>query len=175
MSREMQVLWAGFDKLECEGGMVQQVLSLAYKSGFQVWDVEHADDVRQLESRHDGPVSFMQLLKNPIGTDKSEDRYADARPLLAVACDGAYTATGNSHDSNVPVSDGTNGSFHSIGTENLPTVVRFYSLRTHEYVHTLKFRSAVYSIRCSPRVVAVSQATQVYAIFALWKCCLDPE
>jgi hypothetical protein len=141
--------------------MLRQVLLLAYKSGFQVWDVELADDVRQLESRHDGPVSFIQLLKNPIGMEESEDRYADARPLLAVACYGTYTTTGNSHDANVPVSDGTNGSFHSIGTENLPTMVRFYSLRSHEYVHTLKFRSAVYSIRCSPKVVAVSQATQV--------------
>ncbi|GJM92906.1 hypothetical protein PR202_ga09412 [Eleusine coracana subsp. coracana] len=162
-----QVQWAGFDKLECGGGIIRQVLLLAYKSGFQVWDVEHADDVRQLESRHDGPVSFIQLLKNPIGTEKSEDIYADARPLLAVACDGTYTSTGNNHDANVPVSDGTNGSFHNIGAENLPTVIRFYSLRSHEYVHTLKFRSAVYSIRCSPRVVAVSQATQIHCFDAL--------
>ncbi|TVU34857.1 hypothetical protein EJB05_16711 [Eragrostis curvula] len=161
-----QVQWAGFDKLECGGGMLRQVLLLAYKSGFQVWDVEHADDVRQLESRHDGPVSFIQLLKNPIATEKSEDRFADVRPLLAVACDGTYTGTGNGHDTNVPVFDGTNGSSHNVGTENLPTVIRFYSLRTHEYVHTLNFRSAVYSIRCSPRVVAVSQATQIHCFDA---------
>lgn len=140
--------------------MLRQVLLLAYKSGFQVWDVEHADDVRQLESRHDGAVSFIQLLKDPIFTTKSEDRFADARPLLALACEGVYTGNGNNHDTNVPIFDGTNGAFH-IGSEILPTVIRFYSLRTHEYVHTLRFRSAVYSIRCSPRVIAVSQATQV--------------
>ncbi|CAL4954163.1 unnamed protein product [Urochloa decumbens] len=161
-----QVQWAGFDKLECGGGMLRQVLLLAYKSGFQVWDVEHADDVRQLESRHDGAVSFIQLLKDPIFTTKSEDRFADARPLLALACEGTYTGSGNNHDTNVPVFDGTNGAFHNIGSENLPTVIRFYSLRTHEYVHTLRFRSAVYSIRCSPRVVAVSQATQIHCFDA---------
>ncbi|CAL4973662.1 unnamed protein product [Urochloa decumbens] len=161
-----QVQWAGFDKLECGGGMLRQVLLLAYKSGFQVWDVEHADDVRQLESRHDGAVSFIQLLKDPIFTSKSEDRFADARPLLALACEGTYTGSGNNHDTNVPVFDGTNGAFHNIGSENLPTVIRFYSLRTHEYVHTLRFRSAVYSIRCSPRVVAVSQATQIHCFDA---------
>jgi len=161
---DFQVQWAGFDKLECGGGMLRQVLLLAYKSGFQVWDVEHPDDVRQLESRHDGAVSFIQLLKDPIFTIKSEDRFADARPLLALACEGTYTGSGNNHDTNVPIFDGTNGVFHNIGSENLPTVIRFYSLMTHEYVHTLRFRSAVYSIRCSPRVVAVSQATQVCGI-----------
>ena len=141
--------------------MLRQVLLLAYKSGFQVWDVEHPDDVRQLESRHNCAVSFIQLLMDPFFTIKSEDRFADARPLLALACEGTYTGSGNNHDTNVPIFDGTNGAFHNIGSENLPTVIRFYSLRTHEYVHTLRFRSAVYSIRCSPRVVAVSQATQV--------------
>jgi hypothetical protein len=35
-----------FDKLECGGGLLRQALLLAYKSGFQVWDVEHVDDVR---------------------------------------------------------------------------------------------------------------------------------
>jgi hypothetical protein len=123
--------------------------------------VENADDVRQLESRHDGAVSFIQLLKDPIFTTKSEDRFADSRPLLALACEGNHTGSGNNHDTNVPVFDGTNGAFHNTGSENLPTVIRFYSLKAHEYVHMLRFRTAVYSIRCSSRVVAVSQATQV--------------
>ncbi|XP_062207097.1 autophagy-related protein 18g-like isoform X2 [Phragmites australis] len=92
--------------------------------------------------------------------------FADVRPLLALACEGIYTGNGNSHDTNVPVFDGTNGAFHNIGSESLPTVIRFYSLRTHEYVHTLRFRSAVYSIRCSPRVVAISQSTQVHCFDA---------
>ena len=44
---------------------------------------------------------------------------------------------------------------------NSPTAVRFYSLRSHNYVHVLRFRSTVYMVRCSPRIVAVGLATQV--------------
>ncbi|KAL5221686.1 hypothetical protein ABZP36_026399 [Zizania latifolia] len=161
-----QVQWAGFDKLEYRGDMLQQVLLLAYRSGFQVWDVEHADDVRQLESRHDGAVSFIQLLKKPTASKKGEDRFADIRPLLALACDGTSTGSAISRDGNDPVLNGANGTFHNTGCENLPTVLRFYSLRVHDYVHTLKFRSTVYSIRCSPRVVAVSQAAQIHCFDA---------
>lgn len=161
-----QVQWAGFDKLECGGDMLRQVLLLAYRSGFQVWDVEHADDVRQLESRHDDSVSFIQLLKKPIASKKCEDRFADVRPLLALAGGGTSTGNANSHDANGPVFNGTNGTCHNIGSENLPTVLRFYSLKVHNYVHTMKFRSAVYSIRCSPRVVAVSQAAQIHCFDA---------
>lgn len=42
-----------------------------------------------------------------------------------------------------------------------PTVVRFFSLKSHNYVHVLRFRSAVYMIRCSPRIVAIGLAAQV--------------
>ncbi|KAE8773926.1 Breast carcinoma-amplified sequence 3-like protein [Hordeum vulgare] len=161
-----QVQWAGFDKLECGGDVLRQVLLLAYRSGFQVWDVEHADDVRQLESRHDGAVSFIQLLKKPIASKRGEDRFVDARPLLALAGGGTSTGNANSHDVNGPVFNGTNGTYHNSGSEKLPTIVRFYSLKEHGYVHSMKFRSAVYSIRCSPRVVAVSQATQIHCFDA---------
>ncbi|KAG8078176.1 hypothetical protein GUJ93_ZPchr0007g5674 [Zizania palustris] len=161
-----QVQWAGFDKLEYGSDMLQQVLLLAYRTGFQVWDVEHADDVRQLESRHDGAVSFIQLLKKPIASKKGQDKFADIRPLLALACDGTSIGSAISRDGNDPVLNGANGTFHNTGCENLPTVLRFYSLRIHDYVHTLKFRSTVYSIRCSPRVVAVSQAAQIHCFDA---------
>lgn len=45
------------------------------------------------------------------------------------------------------------------------TVVRFYSLKSHSYVHVLRFRSAVYVVRCSPRIVAVALAAQVSRTF----------
>ncbi|XP_015578219.2 autophagy-related protein 18g isoform X3 [Ricinus communis] len=48
-----------------------------------------------------------------------------------------------------------------------PTSVRFYSLRSHCYVHVLRFRSAVRMVRCSPRIIAVGLATQIYCIDAL--------
>ncbi|EHA8586921.1 autophagy-related protein 18f [Cocos nucifera] len=162
-----EVHWAGFDKLECEGNILQQVLLLAYRSGFQVWDVEQADDVKQLVSRHDGPVSFLQMQKKPISTKGSEDRFADVRPLLIVAGDGSFSGNGNNADGFASSCDGSAGSCQELGNENpLPTFVRFYSLKIHDYAHILKFRTAIYLVRCSPRVVAVSQASQIHCFDA---------
>jgi hypothetical protein len=144
----MQVCWAGFDKLEGDDDVIRQVLLLGYQSGFQVWDVEEANNVRDLVSRHDGPVSFLQMLPKPITSKRSEDKFAYNRPLLVVCADGVQDGNvSNNHD---PVNGST-----------VSTVVRFYSLRSQSYVHVLKFRSAVYSVRCSSRIVAISQSSQV--------------
>ncbi|KAL8229388.1 hypothetical protein R6Q57_014288 [Mikania cordata] len=48
-----------------------------------------------------------------------------------------------------------------------PRAVQFYSLRSHSYVHVLRFRSTVYMVRCSPRIVAVGLASQIYCFDAL--------
>ncbi|KAI6690505.1 hypothetical protein NL676_027333 [Syzygium grande] len=156
------VLWAGFDKLECKGDVNRRVLLLGYRSGFQVWDVEEADDVRDLVSRHDGPVSFMQVLPNPISSTKLEDKFYESRPLLVVCGDssgGTNFQDGftTHHNGNIP--NNNDNTF-------VPTTVRFYSLRSQSYVHVLKFRSAVYSVRCSSRVVAISQAAQIHCFHA---------
>ncbi|KAI4366130.1 hypothetical protein MLD38_022048 [Melastoma candidum] len=153
-----QILWAGFDKLEGDGHVVRRVLLLGYRSGFQVWDVEEADNVHDLFSRHDGPVSFMQMLPNPIPSDKMEDKFSDSRPLLVVCGDNSGGT--NSLDGFTTHYNGTMPNGHDNGF--VPTTVRFYSIRSQSYVHVLKFRSAVYSVRCSSRVVAVSQATQIH-------------
>ena len=138
---------------------------LGYRSGFQVWDVEDADDVRQLVSRHDGPVSFLQMLKNPVALKRSGDKFVDVRPLLVVAGDVSLSGNNNNVDGATPC-NGSAGTCQELGNENsLPTFVHFYSLRTHDYVHVLKFRTAVYSVRCSPRIIAVSQASQVCLSF----------
>ncbi|PKA52619.1 Autophagy-related protein 18f [Apostasia shenzhenica] len=155
-----QVQWAGFDKVECEGNVLRQVLLLAYKHGFQIWDVEEADDVRQLASSHDGPVSFLQIQKKPISSLKSEDRFADIRPLLVIAGDISISCGGNNL---VGCNLSPSNEIIEMGVDNLlPTVVRFYSISSREYVHVLKFRAAVYSVRCSSRVVAISQASQIH-------------
>ena len=163
----LQVNWAGFDKLEGEGGITRQVLLLGYRSGFQVWDVEEADNVRDLVSRHGGPVSFMQMLPKPIATKRSEDKFADSRPLLVLCADGNLSVGNNMqdgiphpHNATIPNGhDSMNGGF-------VPTAVFFYSLRSQSFVYNIKFRSVVYSVRCSPRVVAISLATQVcFCIF----------
>ncbi|KAM4103014.1 hypothetical protein ACJW30_06G047100 [Castanea mollissima] len=162
-----QVNWAGFDKLEGEGGAIRQVLLLGYRSGFQVWDVEDANNVRDLVSRHDGPVSFMQMLPKPIASKGLQDKFADSRPLLVVCADGSLSVGSNIQNGlatpcngSIPnYNDSVNGSF-------LPTAVQFYSLRSQSYVHVLKFRSVVYSVRCSSRVVAISQAAQIHCFDA---------
>ena len=48
-----------------------------------------------------------------------------------------------------------------------PTVVRFYLLKSHNFVHVLGFRSTVYMIRCSPRIIDVGLATQILCFDAL--------
>lgn len=159
-----QVLWAGFDKLECERDVERRVLLLGYRSGFQVWDVEEAHNVLDLVSRHDGPVSFLQMLPKPLSTVASGDKFSDRRPLLAVCTDGSLLQEGidASCNGSLPNKDGSllqNGYYGA-------STVKFYSLTSQSYVHVLKFRSVVYSVRCSPRVVAVSQAAQVHCFNA---------
>ncbi|KAG2682139.1 hypothetical protein I3760_11G177800 [Carya illinoinensis] len=157
-----QVIWAGFDKLEGEGDVIRQVLLLAYRSGFQVWDVEDADNVRDLVSRHDGPVSFMQMLPKPVPTKGLQGKFGDCHPLLVVCGDGSLSIGGNIQDGSATPGNGSIPNGHDPVNGNfLPTTVRFYSIRSQSYVHVLKFRSVVYSIRCSSRVVAISQAAQV--------------
>lgn len=163
-----QVLWAGFDKLEGERDATRQVLLLGYRSGFQVWDVEEADNVRDLVSRYDGPVSFMQMLPRPIQSKRSVDKFAEARPLLVVCSDGSFSGGTNIQDGLATTRNGTVSNYHDSGNGNfLPSVVRFYSLRSQSYVHMLKFRSVIYSVRCSSRVVAICQAAQIHCFDAM--------
>ncbi|XP_076910863.1 autophagy-related protein 18f-like [Bidens hawaiensis] len=139
-----QVLWAGFDKLACEDGTSHRVLLLGYQHGFQVWDVEHANNIRNIVSRFDGPVSFMQILS------KLNDH-----PLL-VLCGGPSVSS----DSNIKNNN------NNINNGYMPTVVWFYSFKSRSYIKELKFRSVVYSVRCSSRIVAVLQAAQIHCFDA---------
>eukprot|EP01018_Ginkgo_biloba_P011377 Gb_30474 [translate_table: standard] len=162
-----QVQWAGFDKLELGANIVRHVLLLSYMNGFQVWDVEEADDVRELISKQDGPVAFLQMQPRPITSEPEDEGFKDARPLLLVV-----TGDGTLNGGNVQGGFGSGygvgvGSPPQSGSGNfLPTVVRFYSLRSHTYVHVLRFRSAVYAVRCSPRIIAVALAAQIYCFDA---------
>ncbi|KAH7544300.1 hypothetical protein JRO89_XS15G0144400 [Xanthoceras sorbifolium] len=161
------VLWAGFDKLEGERGATRRVLLLGYRSGFQVWDVEEADNVRDLVSRYDGPVSFMQMLPRPIASKRSIGKFAEAGPLLVVCSDGSLSGVTNNQDGLTTARNGTIPNYHDSGNGNLvPSVVRFYSLKSQSYVDTLKFRSVIYSVRCSSRVVAICQAAQIHCFDA---------
>ena len=156
-----QVLWASFDKLELGPGSLRNVLLLGYSSGFQVIDVEDASNITELVSRRDDPVTFLQMQPLPAKSEgcKGEGYRASHPLLLAVACDESKSSG--------PILSGRDG-FNEPHMGNVaisPTIVRFYSLRSHNYVHVLRFRSTVYMVRSSQRIVAVGLATQVSISF----------
>ncbi|KAL3508537.1 hypothetical protein ACH5RR_027938 [Cinchona calisaya] len=160
-----QVQFAAFDKLECDSCVTRQVLLLGLRHGFQVWDVEEVSNVHNLVSRQDGPVSFLKILPKLLPSKQSGDKFADSRPLLIICADGCFPGGSNFQESNH--CNGTIQYGHELpNSSSVPTVVCFYSLRSHSYVHQLKFRSVVQLVRCSSRVVAVLQASQIHCFDA---------
>ncbi|KAL6989611.1 hypothetical protein U1Q18_015362 [Sarracenia purpurea var. burkii] len=164
--RKDQVLWASFDKVELSPSSIKHVLLLGYSNGFQVLDVEDASNFSELVSRRDDPVTFLQMQPIPARSEGREG-FRTSHPLLLVVASDETRSSG-------PVQNGRD----VLGREgyiepqmgsllNSPTTVRFYSLRSHNYVHVLRFRSAVYMVRCSPRIVAVGLAAQIYCFDAL--------
>ncbi|CAM8926059.1 unnamed protein product [Rhodiola kirilowii] len=161
-----QVLWASFDKLELGSSSFRHILLLGYTNGFQVIDVQDASSVSELVSKRENPVTFLQMQPIPEKSNGGEGFGSSHPMLLVVACDETKGAGSLQSVSNGHVRDGCSqpqiaSSIHS------PTAVRFYSMRSHSYVHVLRFRSAVYMVRCSPRVVAVGLASQIYCFDAL--------
>ncbi|RWW53275.1 hypothetical protein BHE74_00040251 [Ensete ventricosum] len=133
----------------------------------QVWDVEQADDVRQLACRHDFPACFLQMQKKPIALEGLVDRFAGVRPVLIVVGDEYVNGNFNNFDGFSFSSNRSFGGRQEMGSDSsLATYAHFYSLRTHEYEHVLKFYSAVLSVRCSPRVIAVCQTSQIQCLNA---------
>ncbi|KAK8492707.1 hypothetical protein V6N13_034815 [Hibiscus sabdariffa] len=156
-----QVLWTSFDRRELGPSSFKRVLLLGYSNGFQVLDVEDASNNNELVSRRDDPVTFLQMQPLPEKSEGHEGFRASHPLLLVVACDESKGS-----GSMLTGRDG----FAEPQTGNAlisPTAVRFYSLRPHNYVHVLRFRSIVYMVRCSPRIIAVGLATQIYCFDAL--------
>lgn len=145
----LQILWAGFDVLFLNPTEAHIVLILQYAEGFQVWDVQESSNVKELVSRRDGPSFCLRLLPYPESTEILEGSFRDLSPLLALA-------TQDDEDSNqeFSVSGGNGGN-------PIFSVVKFYSLKTHSYVHRIKFGSAVSGIRCNKKILAVSLSAQV--------------
>ncbi|CAK8572877.1 unnamed protein product [Lathyrus sativus] len=165
-----QVTWAGFDKLELDQKICKRVLLLGYLNGFQVLDVEDASGFSEVVSKRDGPVSFLQMQPFPVGVSSDgQEGFRKSHPLLlVVAGDGDEGCVGQ-----------TGSGFGGLGREGgkvesqsgngvkSATAVRFYSLKSHSYVHVLRFRSVVCMIRCCSKIVAVGLATQIYCFDAL--------
>ncbi|XP_022981384.1 autophagy-related protein 18f-like isoform X2 [Cucurbita maxima] len=162
-----QVNWAGFDKLEWDDNVVQRVLLLGFRSGFQVWDIEEANNVQDLVSCYDGSVSYMQVLPRPIPLMRSGDKFTESRPLLVLSAYGSITSGFKIQDRLATSGNAAVPKVQELADAGfMPTFVRFYSLKSQTYVHELKFRSVVYSVRCSPLVVAISLVTQIHCINA---------
>ncbi|XP_056850361.1 autophagy-related protein 18h isoform X4 [Raphanus sativus] len=156
--KDQQVLWSSFDRLQTSESSFKNVLLLGYANGFQVVDIDDASHVSELVSRRDDPVTFLQMQPLPARCEGVEGFRSSHPMLLAVADESssngsaASVVTGGRDDGPLALS---------------PTVVRFYSLRSHNYVHVLRFRSTVYMVRCSPRIVAVGLRSQIYCFDAL--------
>lgn len=156
-----QVLWAGFDKLELHPSSFKHVLLVGYSNGFQVLDVEDAANVCELVSKRDGPVTFLQMQPTPVYSDGTEG-FRTSHPMLLVVAGDETNGSGMVQGGRLSALIRDNSSETPNGNcISTPTVVRFYSLKSHSYVHVLRFRSAVYIVRCSPRIVAVALAAQV--------------
>ncbi|KAL8522862.1 hypothetical protein ACS0TY_012988 [Phlomoides rotata] len=164
--RKEQVLWAGFDKLELGPTDVRRVLLLGYLKGFQVFDVDDASGFSELVSRCSGPVTFLQVLPVPSNCD-GDGKYKSSYPILIVV--------GGDEDEKITLHPNTGqgpkkcGSVEpSIGSFfNPPNAVRFYSMKSSEYIKVIDFRTPVFMVRCSPRVVAVGLEEQVHCFDTL--------
>ncbi|XP_068341645.1 autophagy-related protein 18h-like [Pyrus communis] len=159
-----QVLWACFDKVELGPSSFKHVLLLGYSNGFQVLEVEDASNFSELVSRRDDPVTFLQMQPLPAKCEGHEGFRSSHPILMVVACDEKRSGTMQTGRDGL-----ANGhSEPQTGNSALsPTAVRFYSLRSCSYVHVLRFRSTVYMVRCSPQVVAVGLASQIYCFDAV--------
>ncbi|WOL01823.1 autophagy-related protein [Canna indica] len=162
-----QVLWAGFDKIELGPSSFKHVLLLGYTNGFQVLDVEDASSVCELVSKRDGPATFLQMQPTPSKT-KGTEGFRASHPLLLVVAGDETNGSGVVQGGRLSALIRENSTEPQAGNcISTPTVVRFYSLKSHSYVHVLRFRSAVYIVRCSPRIVAVALAAQIYCFDAV--------
>ncbi|KAL3849821.1 hypothetical protein ACJIZ3_011703 [Penstemon smallii] len=164
--RKEQVLWAGFDKLELSPTASRRVLLLGYLKGFQVFDVEYASGLSELVSRRDGPVTFLQMLPAPANFDGA-DKYKSSHPILVVVGgDEDEGISGLQNAGQGPVRYGSAESPYGTSFDP-PTAVRFYSMKSNEYVKVIDFKSAVFMVRCSPRIVAIGLEEQIYCFDTL--------
>lgn len=136
-------------------------------------DVEDAANVCELVSKRDGPVTFLQMQPTPVSSEGSEgsEGFRASHPMLLVVAGDETNGLGAVQGGRLSALIRDTKSEPQAGNcISTPTVVRFYSLRSHTYVHVLRFRSAVYLVRCSPRIVAVALAAQVSSSWLIDLC-----
>ncbi|KAJ0985141.1 hypothetical protein J5N97_003497 [Dioscorea zingiberensis] len=124
--------------------------------------VEDASNVCKLVSKCDGHVTFLQMHPIPLKPENGE-RFRAFHPLLLVEAGDETNGLDMVQGDCPSVLIGEPQPSSCISTL---TVVGFLSLKSHNYVHVLRFQSAVYMIRCSPRIVSIAPAAQIYCFDA---------
>ncbi|KAN0018882.1 hypothetical protein ACTFIU_008816 [Dictyostelium citrinum] len=111
-------------------GEKHKILINCYNNGFQVWDLNHTDGVKELLSFRDGLTKFCKVLTNPLESDNESSSFYGKRPLLAVV----------SGEDNPKV------------TKNM---VRIFSLQTTELISMYKFKSPIYNVLSNQQIILV--------------------
>lgn len=178
----LQITCASFDTLEVPPSPPRKLLLLGYATGFQAWDLTAASSVREILSRRDGaPVVSLHIVPLPLHqppppTSPSDTHLSGAHPLLCTVLRNPQAP----HDDQFlgPFADpeeelgalgippGVAGKYPQVhpqfsGGGPAAAVLRFYSLRSHAFVHELPFSTPVVGLRCSARVLAVALRSQV--------------
>eukprot|EP01087_Luapelamoeba_hula_P018506 TRINITY_DN596_c0_g1_i2.p1 TRINITY_DN596_c0_g1~~TRINITY_DN596_c0_g1_i2.p1 ORF type:complete len:618 (-),score=57.75 TRINITY_DN596_c0_g1_i2:649-2502(-) len=129
-----KILRVAFDTYEIKEER-HHTLNLSMTNGFQVWDVTDPDDTFELVSRREGPIKLIKFVQQPVGQGRLSGHY----PVIALA------SARDDEASKFPLS-----------------VVKLYSLRSQEYINTMRFRSEVYDVRCSKKVLIVALRDHIY-------------
>ncbi|EFA76669.1 hypothetical protein PPL_09419 [Heterostelium album PN500] len=116
---------------ECEIlGKKHKLLNICYNNGFQIWDLDNPDGVKELFSLREGMIRFVKVLKTPAEKEPPNSIYYGKRPLLAVV----------------------SGEDNSKVTRNM---VRIFSLKTCELFNMSKFQTPVYNVISNEKIFLV--------------------
>jgi hypothetical protein len=152
-----QMTWAGFDVADwpsADGNSVrsEQVLLCAYASGFSIWMVGGASKIggsaAELVSYRGGPpVRSLRMLPSPQVPDSPQQPFYSHRPLAAVLT--------------MPTAD------PQLNPNQLSaTTLRLFSLKTNDFVHSLRFAQEVISVEANQRVISVQLRDVIYVFDA---------
>ncbi|CAI2179889.1 2623_t:CDS:2 [Funneliformis geosporum] len=147
------IVYAGFDEIvfassnKPYASVSQSVLMLGYPDGFQIWNVSSVDNIHELVSIRDeekiGEVTYIKSIPNPHYTSKhARDKFIDVRPLVGL----------------ISISTSTRENGLQEPFSKPKSSLKFYSLKTHQVVHTLDFENEgnIVGVRCNERAIIIS-------------------
>ncbi|KAM0787803.1 hypothetical protein ACM66B_003857 [Microbotryomycetes sp. NB124-2] len=133
------VTWSAWDTIELDDYTTRRVLLIARRpSSFSIWECTALETWSEILSLHSldkvcardvatlGSVTSAAILPRPVG--QHDDKWTDARPLVALACNSSQ----------------------------LGSHVALYSLRQHQIVHAFAVSGSVVRLAASKKHIAVS-------------------